>query len=270
MVTNKRKYFDRVRGHYVLREDISNDTAQNTDASSESNQDSENQQNQETKQDNKSVESNAEIQKLNDELANLNSKYESDKNSENQNYNTDKANQTKLLNAAMKSVEGTGEYDMVQTNPEVLNIRQKLVDLELSHVQKLCSIELDHATKVADIEKSRLQVLSKMNESWRNRLPDKYKVLNESNVQNAKIYLDILIGDDMVITGMPDFKNIFKDSDMVYGKDKKGYFAICIDREDFEKLYKVLMDAGYRRDEIFSTVMSQVLDRSDMISINND
>lgn len=266
----RKKYFDRVRGHYVIREDISSDTSQSIDATSQKDNNNNNQQ-QENQPENKSVESNADIQRINTELSNVNTSYENDKNSENERYNTEKANQTKLLNDAMKSVEGTdSQYDSVQTNTDVLNIKQKLVDLELSHIQKICSIELDHATKVANLETERINVLSKINnESWGNRLPSKYKILNESNVQNAKIYIDLLIGDDMIITGMPDFKNVFKDSDMVYGKDKKGYFVICIDREDFEKLYKVLMEIGYRKDEIFSVVMTQVLDRSDMIAVNN-
>lgn len=65
---------------------------------------------------------------------------------------------------------------------------------------------------------------------------------------------------------MNGFKRVFKDSDMVYGKDKTGYYVLCVDTDDFNKLYNTMEEAGYLRDEIFSTVMPQVLDRSGMLT----
>jgi uncharacterized protein YlbG (UPF0298 family) len=47
---------------------------------------------------------------------------------------------------------------------------------------------------------------------------------------------------------MNGFKRVFKDSDMVYGKDKTGYYVLCVDTDDFNKLYNTMEEAGYLRD----------------------
>ena len=262
----RKKVFDIKTGHYILLEDISQDTSQSTEA--QPNQNKQDRQNEIPT--NKSVESNKDIQLVNQEIANENKKYESLKSTEDASYNKIKQTQTTQLNAAMAAVkDSTGSYDAVATNKDVLTIRKTIAELELNHIQKICHIELEHAQNVHKIEMKRIEVLNNMaNESF-NKLPGKYSALNESNVHNAKIYLDTLVGDNCLLTGMPDFKNAFKDSDLVYGKDKKGYFALCIDRDDFEKLYNVLNAVGYQRDEVFSLVMSQVLDRSEMINAGN-
>lgn len=258
----RRKVFDIRSGHYILVEDSNENVSQGT---------SEN-DNQNSKQDNQnvSVETNKDIQNINTELSNENKRYDEQKASENESYNNNKSTQTNLLNAAMAAVtDAGGAYDSVQTNPNVLNIKKKIAELDYEHVQKMCNIELNHAKKVLDIENKKIDVLNKMATERYYTYPGKYSVLNESNVHNAKIYLDELIGEGEIITGMPDFKNAFKDSDLIYGKDKKGYYVICIDREDFDRLYNTLGAIGYRRDEVFSIVMTQVLDRSDLLMSNN-
>ncbi|MDY4736654.1 MAG: hypothetical protein SPI06_13455 [Terrisporobacter sp.] len=35
--------------------------------------------------------------------------------------------------------------------------------------------------------------------------------------------------DDHILKGMADFKRAFKDTDLLYGKDKNGYFVVCVD-----------------------------------------
>ena len=263
-----RKIFDINKGHYIILEDnatqASTSVSQGTDMSDSSNPNSNKQPAQPA---NKSVETNPAIQSINNELNIEDKKYNDAKTSENNSYNKEKETQSALLNSAMSVVQDvSGEYDRVQTNEGVLTIRKKLATLELKHVENICRIELAHAQAVNRIENKRIEILSKIsNESW-NRFPEKYRTLNESNVHNAKIYLDVMVGDNCLITGMPDFKNAFKDSELVYGKDKKGYYALCVDREDFEKLYVVLANVGYKRDDVFSVVMSQVLDRTDMLS----
>lgn len=258
----KRKIFDIKRGHYIILEDdsTSQDTTQSTENDSK-----------ETSTENKSIETNADIQAINSELADVNKKYDEQKASENDSYAKNKQTQTNLLNSAMSAVkDAAGEYDNVQTNKDVLTAKSTLNELELKHTQAICKIELDHAQSVYNLEKKRIDVLRSLtNESYIG-LPGKYKHLNESNVHNAKIYLDVLVGEDQLITSMPDFKNAFKDSELVYGKDKKGYYCLCIDREDFEKLYAVMNQVGYGRDDVFSVVMSQVLDRSQMINTSSE
>lgn len=71
--------------------------------------------------------------------------------------------------------------------------------------------------------------------------------------------------DDHILKGMADFKRAFKDTDLLYGKDRNGYFLIAVDKEDFDKVYDTLEEVGYLRDEIIDTVMPQLFDRHEMI-----
>jgi hypothetical protein len=99
------------------------------------------------------------------------------------------------------------------------------------------------------------------------KIPDKYKNLNESNIHSAKIYMDNLIGpdDNKIIKGMVDFKHVFKDTSLLYGKDKEGYFFVALDTDDFNQATDALEEVGYLRDDILDTIMPQVLDRRSMI-----
>lgn len=140
--------------------------------------------------------------------------------------------------------------------------------MDLKFVKDVQRIEVEHAQNIYNIENQRLNVLQKMANESLLRFPPKYaKVLNESNIQSAKIYLNELIGDreENIMENMHDFKHVFCESGMVYGKDRNGYYVLCIDKEDFNKLYEVLQNIGYMKDEIFSVVMPQILDRRGMI-----
>jgi hypothetical protein len=98
------------------------------------------------------------------------------------------------------------------------------------------------------------------------RLPEKYKWLNESNIHTAKLYMKGLVGsDESIIKGMADFKRVFNKANLLYGKDKNDYYVIAIDQEDFDKTFDALQEVGYLRDEIIDHIMPQVLDRKEMI-----
>ena len=71
--------------------------------------------------------------------------------------------------------------------------------------------------------------------------------------------------DDHILKGMADFKRAFKDTDLLYGKDRNGYFLIAVDKEDLDKVYDTLEELGYLRDEIIDTFIPQVLDRTKFI-----
>ena len=98
-------------------------------------------------------------------------------------------------------------------------------------------------------------------------LPEKYRILNESNIQNAKVYLNKIFENDFQqrIKGMVDFKKGFANSNLLYGKDKGGYYAVCVDQEDMNKLTNTLIEIGYSKDDIYSVVLSQMFDRSDLV-----
>lgn len=146
-------------------------------------------------------------------------------------------------------------YDPVHTNVNVLNIKKKIIELDYKYAQD-----------IHRIEDNRLQILRRMaNESF--TIPEKYSHLNESNIHQAKIYMGNLIQNDEyhIIKDMRDFKKVFGKSEMLYGKDQNGYYVVCIDQDDFNKMYSTLQEEGYLRDEIISTVMPQILNRSTMI-----
>ena len=121
---------------------------------------------------------------------------------------------------------------------------------------------------LCQLEDQKLQILSKLsaaNESLRYELPEKYKGLNESNIHTAKIYMGDLVGmenDKAILKGMSDFKRTFRDTNLLYGKDRQGYFLIILDQDDMDVMYNTLDEVGYLRDDIINTVMPQLLDRS--------
>ena len=61
--------------------------------------------------------------------------------------------------------------------------------------------------------------------------------------------------DDHILKGMADFKRAFKDTDLLYGKDRNGYFLIAIDKDDMTKAFDTLEEIGYLRDEILDTML---------------
>jgi predicted RNase H-like HicB family nuclease len=64
---------------------------------------------------------------------------------------------------------------------------------------------------------------------------------------------------------MVDFKKTFAKSNLLYGKDKEGgYFAVCVDQADFNKLTDTLEEAGWLRDEILACCLPQIFDRSNL------
>lgn len=284
--SNLRYKYDIRRGHYYLTEadDSANNASNNgnasnitTDTDADNNSNS-TQQTQTVATDvNKSVESNPDIQKINVSVDAENKRYNDALSTLKSTYDTQKESLSQTLNTALVTagkLNTNSTYDNVQTNSDVLNIKQKIIDLDYKFVQDRTKAENDHAKTIHDLEATRLQVLSKMNNEGLRRLPDKYlHFLNESNIHLAKIYInELIVNDEMhIMKDMRDFKREFKDSSLVYGQDRQGYYVLCIDQEDFNKLYAQLEKVGYTRDEIFACIMPQILDRSSMLDlgINN-
>ena len=248
--------YNKKTGHFIkkLNEDDSNvstDTQQQQN--NNSNTTSSTTDNKDTSTNNtsfKSVESDETIQSLNTKIQDNENKFQQDLNT-----------QQKLLDAAKVAASKktpTGPYDPVATDADVLNIMKKINDITKQHAIDIANFQ--------DQKLVQLQKLSQTNESYY-KIPEKYKWLNESNIHTAKIYMGDLIApdDDHILKGMADFKRAFKDTDLLYGKDRNGYFLIAIDKEDFDKVYDTLEEVGYLRDEIIDTVMPQLFDRHEMI-----
>ena len=256
MVKKYKYVYNKKTRHFIkkLNEDDSNvstDTQQQQN--NNSNTTSSTTDNKDTSTNNisfKSVESDETIQSLNAKIQDNENKFQQDLNT-----------QQKLLDAAKVAASKktpTGPYDPVATDADVLNIMKKINDITKQHAIDIANFQ--------DQKLAQLQKLSQTNESYY-KIPEKYKWLNESNIHTAKIYMGDLIApdDDHILKGMADFKRAFKDTDLLYGKDRNGYFLIAVDKEDFDKVYDTLEEVGYLRDEIIDTVMPQLFDRHEMI-----
>lgn len=256
MVKKYKYVYNKKTGHFIkkLNEDDSNvstDTQQQQN--NNSNTTSSTTDNKDTSTNNtsfKSVESDETIQSLNTKIQDNENKFQQDLNT-----------QQKLLDAAKVAASKkapTGPYDPVATDADVLNIMKKINDITKQHAIDIANFQ--------DQKLAQLQKLSQTNESYY-KIPEKYKWLNESNIHTAKIYMGDLIApdDDHILKGMADFKRAFKDTDLLYGKDKNGYFVVCVDQEDFNTLYDTLEENSYLRDQIIDTVIPQLFDRHEMI-----
>lgn len=256
MVKKYKYVYNKKTGHFIkkLNEDDSNvstDTQQQQN--NNSNTTSSTTDNKDTSTNNtsfKSVESDETIQSLNAKMQDNENKFQQDLNT-----------QQKLLDAAKVTASKktpTGPYDPVATDADVLNIMKKINDITKQHAIDIANFQ--------DQKLAQLQKLSQTNESYY-KIPEKYKWLNESNIHTAKIYMGDLIApdDDHILKGMADFKRAFKDTDLLYGKDKNGYFVVCVDQEDFNTLYDTLEENSYLRDQIIDTVIPQLFDRHEMI-----
>lgn len=180
-----------------------------------------------------------------------------------------KLNDTKvqLENAIAKATEQFNAVELERKD----SFRQQVIDGNKKLLTVLLNIskkEKEKADKKNQFEENILQLQLKVNESMRRVLPEKYRNLNESNIHTAKIYMRDLIGNDdnHIIKGMVDFKRAFGKSNLLYGKDKEGYFVVCIDQEDFDKMYNTLEETGYVRDTIIDNIMPQLFDRKEMVN----
>lgn len=81
-----------------------------------------------------------------------------------------------------------------------------------------------------------------MNNEGFSELPEKYRYLNEDGLERARIYVNGLIGedDDYLLHNMNDFRYVFENSGLVYGKNRRGYYVLCVDNDDVNRLYETL------------------------------
>lgn len=170
--------------------------------------------------------------------------------------------QENILQIQNKIAEAQGNEETSQ---------QQLNDLQKQLIQAKYDLEVkkfDKAKEEADRNKVILDAQKKLLEAMHMKftMPKKYRNLSESNIHNAKIYLNKLVqnDDEHILKGMTDFKRAFGTSELLYGKDKEGFFAVCIDENDFNKLNNTLEEVGYLRDEIIDTIMPQLFDRKEM------
>lgn len=169
-----------------------------------------------------------------------------------------------LIQCQQQVADAQNSSDTDQTS---LNALQKTM---IQAMKEVSDAQFELAKKKNEYDNKIFQLQAKLVEGIQlafNNLPEKYRNLNESNVQNAKVYISKIFENDYQqrIKGMVDFKKAFANSNLLYGKDKEGYFVVCVDQEDLNKLTNTLIEIGYDKDEIYGVVLSQMFDRSDLV-----
>lgn len=166
------------------------------------------------------------------------------------------ATATEKFNSADVNTKESLRQNVIQLNAKLLQLTYDIAKKEKEKSDK----KFQHISNI-------IQLQQKINESFVRVLPEKYRYLNESNIHTAKIYMRDLIAndDEHILKGMADFKRAFGKTELLYGKDKEGYFIVCVDQDDFNKMYDTLEETGYMRDVIIDNIMPQLFDRKDMI-----
>lgn len=256
-----RKAFDLKKGRYVLlkEEDISN--AQNN--SQNNNQTSSQNTNKDNSNNNANAQTNGKFMSAeNDEvILGLKKKIEdSDKDYEiktNQLKNALLAEKNKInQNIASDPNISSMKYDPSSVSGNILKI-----ETEMQRIEKM------HFDTTYDLKNQILQrknQLSALKEAYTYKIPFKY--IYESSLTKSKIYLDRnFIGLNLPIQNAHDFKRIFKNSNLIYGKDKGGYYICCLDQDDIDEAISLLEAAGYDKEELLEWIIPALCDRRQLL-----
>lgn len=243
-MAKKYKYVYDLKSKKLIKKHILNED-ENTGNVTTDNVQQQNQQEQQNQQQatpqSQSLLDNKDLQSIQVQLNNREKKYQEDLQAQ------QKLLQVAQVNATKKGY--SGPYDPAQVDIDVLNIQKKINDLNKQY-----------AIDKANLEDKRINVLKQLgttNERWYN-LPEKYKGLNESNIDNVKVYLNNIFSRQ---TSIDDFKNIFENTSLLYGKDRYGYFTVVIDDEDIGMITEALTAVGYTKDQVLYTIMPQVFEK---------
>ena len=147
-------------------------------------------------------------------------------------------------------------YDPTEVASEILNIENTVNTLEKELADRTANID-------AQIIQRKKTLASEIIKESKN-IPEKLKkyLLNESKLNQAKIYLDdVFFNEDskQIIETLPDFKKVFVNSDLLYVKDKHGYFVVCADLDDYKQMVSILKALGYEKSVIDSEISSYVV-----------
>lgn len=252
MASSKYRY-DMNIGHYVL---LLEGEAPQADGTQEQQADTENNQEQQ--------EQKPQVQPINLDSADVVKMRQEKENALKQIQDTIKKKSDNLIQCQQKVAQIQASEDADQAS---LNAAQKTMIQAMKEVSD-AKFELAKKTNEYDDKIYQLQaaLVEGMQQAYAN-LPEKYRNLNESSVHNAKVYISKIFDNDYQerIKGMADFRKAFANSNLLYGKDKEGYFVVCLDQDDLNKLTNTLTEIGFNKDDIYSVVLSQMFDRSDLV-----
>ncbi|WQJ53801.1 MAG: hypothetical protein [Wendovervirus sonii] len=163
---------------------------------------------------------------------------------------------------------------ILQKNKNILQLQQQIdaalkgsqptnnLQKTLLQAQKeLCDAKFEKSKIEHDMDNKILQAQMALVESLIvDTYPTRYKNINEDELLKCKIYLNTLIENDPlhIVNEMEDFKKIMGRANLLYGKDYKGYFAICVDYYDLNRLTTVLEKAGFLKESINGCCYSQM------------
>lgn len=246
---NKFHYtYDFDKGHYIVEDD---NLAQSDKQQQQDNQKN-SEQNNEIKSF-KSVESDETIMNLTKTLNDKKSVYDREMAA----LNTQLA-AAKNQVASKVNDEQSGGYDPVATNPDILSLENKIL-----------TKKTEYNTFEANIMRqilARKKQLSAIKEAKDLNMPDKLVYLiNESAVSKCKIYITDLIGEGMPIFNKYSMNRCFKNTNLIYGKDRNKYFVVLVDEDDVNELYDALISVGYEKEDIQTVILSQLLNRRHMV-----
>ena len=155
-------------------------------------------------------------------------------------------------------------YDPTEVANDILSIENAINNLEKELADKTANIDSQI------IQRKKALASEVIAESLNAGLiPNKYHkyVLNESKLNQAKVYLDDIIFNenyDQIIYSLTDFKKLFSKSNLLYGKDKQGYFVVCADTEDYKIISSILRAIGYDKQDIETVLLPQVFEKIKM------
>lgn len=247
------KYFDIKSGHYKYRNLNEGEQATGSETQQETKEQTKESNSQQVQQGFKSPDTDSQIMSLNQQKQNIVNDY-------NLKIKTEKDNLLKAKQVIANSLDKYSNYTYNPTDvaDEILNRENSISVLSKELADRVANID----SQIIQRKKALAAELVKESKV----IPEKYKeyYLNESKLNNAKIYLDdILFNEDydLVISSMTDFKRVFSNSNLLYGKDKQGYFVVCADMGDYNQLLSILRALGYDKSDVDCVVTPQVFDK---------
>jgi hypothetical protein len=154
------------------------------------------------------------------------------------------------------------EFDPLQVHDSILSLQNKIFTKE----QEFNNFNTTIQKQI--LARKKALAAKKKSASEAKRIGVTNKVINlitESSVSKCKIYIDALCGEDMPIFNKHSLNRCFKNTNLVYGKDKRKYFVVIVDEDDVNEMYQALLDFGYDFEDIQSVILSGLMNRSHMI-----
>ena len=146
-------------------------------------------------------------------------------------------------------------YNPSEVDPRVTNLELKILQTQMDNFSKLNQLYVDRMKKIQSFAGISEAMISKYGQ-----------YLTESKIAACKIYIDPIIDTEdrcyreFLFPSKVDFNKLFKDTGMIYGSDKKGWFVLCVDSEDVEQMTDILVSIGIEKRDIdtyIETVMYQ-------------